>query len=223
MRRFAPSEWGIKNKSQVPQYAGKDEIARYLAELKDTGKLGGLEYCLFQPSILMDYFAHPYPLATDLVTFPFFTDYENRRALVLDDGNQPLVITALEDEAQILHRALEDKRPWPSVGGIRGYRTTTNELVDLGKKLRGGEWEISYLKSEDILRGVLKSSWKPLMTHPSIPVEQREAFSEQFVIIFFTGILNGAWDVSNEWNQRFPEYRFVGAEEYLSKAWEGKP
>lgn len=223
VRRFAPSEWGIKNDSGCLPYANKDEIAHYLAALQEQGKLGGLEYCLFQPSIFMDYFAHPYPLSPDLITWPFFLDFENRRALLLDDGNAPLVITAIADDAQILLRALDDPRPWPSIGGIRGYRTTINELFTLGKKIRGGDWTVEHVKGEDIEKGVLKSSWIPQISHPVIPVESREAFSEEFVIMFFQAIRNGSWDVSDEFNQRYPDYKFTSAEEYLTKAWEGRP
>ena len=223
VRRFAPSEWGIKNNSGCPPYANKDEIASYLAQLKEDGKLGQLEYCLFQPSIFMDYFAHPYPLSPELITWPFFLDFENRRAIVLDDGNQPLVITAISDDAEILLRALEDERPWPSIGGIRGCRTNINELLKLGQKIRGGEWTVDHVRGEDIEKGVLKTSWYPRMSHPVIPVDDREAFSVQFVIMFFQGILNGSWDVSDEFNKRYPDYKFLGAEEYLTKAWQGKP
>lgn len=223
VKRFAPSEWGIKNNSGISSYANKDDMAVYLADLKAKGELRGMEYCLFQPSIFMDYFAHPYPLEKDLITWHFFLDLENRRALLLDDGDQPLVITAIQDDAEMLRRAVEDERPWPAMGGIRGCRTTINELFELAQKIRPGEWQVEHVKSEDIRRGELKTKWIPIMTHPVIPEEDREKYSPGFVIFFFNGILNGSWDVSDEWNQRFPDFKFISAEEYLVKAWEGKP
>ncbi|KAF2127388.1 NmrA-like family protein-like protein [Dothidotthia symphoricarpi CBS 119687] len=222
VKRFAPSEWGIKNNSGVPPYANKDEIARYLAELKNKGELGGMQYCLFQPSIFMDYFAHPYSLSPELITWPFFVDYENRRAMVLDDGDQPMVLTAIADDSAMLARALEDPEAWPAVGGIRGCRTTINELVALGKKIRGGEWKIEHVRGEDIKKGVFSTSWVPQVSHPVIPDADREQFSKDFVVMFFQGILNGSWDVTDEWNGRCPDYRFTGLEDYLTKAWEGK-
>jgi hypothetical protein len=33
----------------------------------------------------------------------------------------------------------------------------------------------------------------------------------------------GAGDVSDEWNIKKPDFAFVGLEEYLTKAWAGKP
>ncbi|KAI4610838.1 hypothetical protein J4E80_007867 [Alternaria sp. BMP 0032] len=221
--RFAPSEWGIANYAGVPSYDNKDYIRKYLEDLDAKGELGSMQYCLFQPSIFMDYFAHPYPLERDLYTWPFFLDFENRRAMVLDHGNQPIVITAIQDDCEILARALDDTRPWPKIGGIRGCRTSINEILALGKKIRGGDWLVEYVKSEDLAKGELKASWLPLISHPTVTDEVREGFSKAFVIMFFEAIRRGAWDVSDEFNQRFPEYKFMSAEEYLSRAWEGQP
>ncbi|RAR12491.1 NAD(P)-binding protein [Stemphylium lycopersici] len=222
--RFAPSEWGIASNSGVSSYDNKDYIASYLASLDSAGELKGMQYCLFQPSIFTDYFAHPYPLEPELITWAFFVDFENRRAMVLDDGMQPIVLTAIQDDANILAKALDDtERPWPRVGGIRGCRTNINELVELGKKIRGGEWTIEYLKSEDVAKGVIKSSWIPPISHPTIPEGEQEAFSKLFIVMFFRAIKSGAWDVSAEFNERYPDYKFMSAEEYLTKAWEGKP
>jgi hypothetical protein len=221
--RFAPSEWSIASYSGVPSYANKDFIRKYLEDLDAKGELGSMQYCLFQPSIFMDYFAHPYPLERDLHTWPFFLDFENRRAIVLDDGNQPIVITAVQDDCEIIARALEDTRPWPKVGGIRGCRTSINELLALGKKIRGGDWNVEHIKSEDLAKGELKTSWLPLIEHPTVTNDAREQFSKHFLVTFLESLPRGAWDVSDEFNQRFPDYKFMSAEEYLTKAWEGKP
>jgi hypothetical protein len=238
--RFAPSEWGIKNDNGIPSYDNKDTIRNYLEGLDHMGLLEGMEYSLFQPSIFIGYFAHPYPLERELITWPFFLDFQNRRAMVLDDGNQPIVLTAVLDDSEILRKAIEDERPWPKTGGIRGCRTSINELLDIGKKVRGGEWcvyasflyishiltsdrHIEYVKSEDLNNGELNTSWIPRISHPTIPEEVAKTFSREFVVQFFQAITKGSWDVSDEFNQRFPEYDFMTAEEYLAKAWEGKP
>lgn len=178
---------------------------------------------MFQPSVFMDYFAHPHPLSPGLITWTFFIDFEKRRAMVLDDGNYPFVLTSVADVSAILARALDDDKHWPAIGGMQGCRTNINELLALGKKIRPGEWLIEHVKSEDIEKGDLKTSWTPEFDHPVIPIDSREAFSRQFVIDFFLAMKRGKWDVSAEWNERFPDYHFTGLEEYLSKAWEGKP
>jgi hypothetical protein len=221
VRRFAPSEWGIKNNSGFPIYANKDVIARYLAEINAEKQV--LEYCLFQPSMFMDYFAHPYAPSAQLITWPFFVDPQDRRAMVLDDGDQPFVLTTTADDAAIMTLAIEDPRPWPAIGGICGAVTCINEILALAQKIRGGKWTIERINSEDIKRGELKSSWVPITNHHVIPFEIRERFSRDLVITSFRGILNGTWNVSREWNERFPEYKFESLEIFMRRAWEGAP
>ncbi|KAF2027819.1 NmrA-like family protein-like protein [Setomelanomma holmii] len=221
--RFAPSEWSLASNSGVPAYAPKDEIAAYLSDLKARGELGHLEYCLFQPSVFMDYFAHPHPLSSGLITWPFFIDFEKRRAIVLDDGDVQFNVTAVADVSEMLERALNDERAWSVQGGMRGDTISINELLALGKKLRGGEWQVECVKSEHVARGELKTSFVPQFSHPAVPPEQREAFSVQFVVDFFNAMKKGSWDTGDAWNRRFPEYKFTRVEEYLVKAWEGKP
>jgi hypothetical protein len=173
--------------------------------------------------VFIDYFAHPYPLSENLITWAFFIDFEKRRAMVLDDGSIPIVLTAISDISEILALALDDPEPWPTVGGLQGVKTNINGLLALGKKIRGGEWEVEYVRSEDVERGELKTSWVPEFDHPVIPVDSREEFSRSFVIDFFKAMKRGAWDVSGEWNERFPNFKFVGLEQYLSKAWKDRP
>jgi hypothetical protein len=173
--------------------------------------------------VFVDYWAHPYVLSPGLHSWPFFIDYENRRAIVLDDGDQPMMQMPVSDVSEFLERALSDDRPWPTVGGMQGPKATSNEILALGKKIRGGEWTVEHVKSEDIEKRELKTSWVPYLTHPVIPVDQREAFSREFVFEFFKALKMGAWVVGDEWNKRFPDFKPIGFEEYLTKAWEGKP
>ena len=170
----------------------------------------------------MEYFAHGGRRRNaGLHTWTFFVDFEGRRAIVLDGGDQPIVLTAVGDASAMLDRALSDERVWPAIGGMRGARTSVNELIALGKKIRGGEWSVEYVKSGDVERGVLDTSWVPRMTHPVIAEEEREAFSKSFVNMFLGAMRRGAWETGEEWNERFPEYGFMGVEEYLREAWEG--
>ncbi|KAF2183341.1 NmrA-like family protein-like protein [Zopfia rhizophila CBS 207.26] len=220
VKRFAPSEWGVKNNNGIYLYKHKDDIAEYLKEINRDKQV--LEYTLFQPSLFLDYFAHPYPLSKTLYTWPFFIDYENKRAIVLDDGNQPIALTRISDISNIVALALDDPNPWPPVGGMRGTSTTINQLIALGEEIRGEKFQLEYVKGEDIEKGELKTSWVPAMTHPIIPLESREKFSKEFIVMFMVGILRGAWNTSDEWNKRYPDYKFTSAEEYLIEAWKGK-
>jgi hypothetical protein len=241
VKRFAPSEWGMyvilssappiidqspyspsnsANDSGFTMYKAKDEVAAYLADLNKDKTV--LEYCLFQPSCYMDYYAHPHSLATHLITWPFFIDYPNRRAIVLDSGDQPIVLTAIRDVAAVVARALDYPGPWPPVGGIRGCATTINELVRLGESIRGGPFAVERVRGEDVERGVLRTSWVPLFSHPAIAREEQVRFSKSFVEMFLVAIKRGAWDVGGQWNELLPELRFMGVEEYMREAWRGR-
>ncbi|KAH7125664.1 NmrA-like family protein-like protein [Dendryphion nanum] len=215
--RFAPSEWSIRSDNAIPEYGNKDIIANYLAELNSKEKV--LEYCLFQPSIFLDYFAHPYPPTPPLFTWPFFIDFSTRHAILLEDGDIPINFTSAHDVSEILRRAIEDPRPWPVVGGIQGCRTTMASILELGKRLRGGEWTVERVTVEDIKRGDLKTEWVPKMDHQAIPVDYQEVYSRKFVITFLQAMIRGAWEVSGEWNERFPEYKFVEPEGLLGGIW----
>lgn len=220
VQRFAPSEWCLANDSGVPTYANKDAIATYLAGLRAKNELGNLEYCLFQPSVFMDYFAHPSPLSPNLITWEFFIDFNKRRAIILDDGNDSFALTSIADISGMLALALDDSRPWPSIGSMEACRTTSKELLALGKKLRGGEWQVEHVRSEDIEKEELTASWVPAFSHPAVPEELQEGFSKEFVVDFLRAIKRGSWRVGTEWNERFPGYKFVGLEEYLGEAWD---
>jgi hypothetical protein len=181
-----------------------------------------LEYTLFQPSIFLDYFAHPHPLSPNLFTWPFFLDLSTRHAILPRSSNYPLVLTSIADDSAILLRAIEDPKPWPTIGGIRGSRLTLHELFTIAKSIRGGDWTVEYVEEEDVQNGVLKTDWCPRMNHPVIPEEKCDAYAKVFVTNFLTAIVKGSWDVSDEFNQRYPDYQFTTVEEYLRKAWESK-
>lgn len=134
-----------------------------------------------------------------------------------------MVLTAISDISSILALALDDDRPWPVVGGMQGVLTTPAELLELGKKLRPGKWNVEYLDTTDVVdRGELKSTWVPRFDHPAVAEAQREAFSRHFVVTFARAMEGGKWVVGREWNERYSEYNFMGLEEYLGRAWEGK-
>ncbi|PSN67553.1 NAD(P)-binding protein [Corynespora cassiicola Philippines] len=224
VKRFAPSEWFIKAPNQIPWYDSKEPIAQYLAEINKDKQV--LEYCLFQPSQFMDFFMHPYDETPgDLYTFPIWIDPSTRHAIVFEGADDiPVVLTAARDMDSMVALALDDPRPWPIIGGIQGTRTTHREILALAKEVRGGEWTVEHVSREAIERVELPTKWVPLMTNKHIVAEEEEIEnrSRTVVAIIARSILSGAWDVSREWNDRFPNYKPLGLEEYIRKAWEGK-
>lgn len=149
-------------------YAGKAEVREYLAALNKDTKVSGtrmlciatqapkvpektstlvnlaeiqvLEYCLFQPGLFINYFAHPHRTAKHLTTFQMQFDFQNRRAIVRgDDGGDDdrLSLITVQDLAAVVARAVEYEGTWPVVGGIRGCEVSVSELIRLGEEIRG--------------------------------------------------------------------------------------
>jgi hypothetical protein len=87
----------------------------------------------------------------------------------------------------------------------------------------GGPFDVERLNADDLKAGVVKSSWLPKADHPAIPRDQVDALSARFIAGLILGIDAGSMAVSDEWNRLLPDYKFVGAEDFLSKAWQDKP
>lgn len=188
-----------------------------------AGELGGLQYCLFQPSVFLEYFAHGgrKEEGCGLMTWPFFIDFKARKAILVGDGRQVVGLSSVRDAGEILNLALGDERVWPREGGMCGGEVTCLELLELGKRVRGGEWSVEFVRGEDVERGVLRTEWVPLVDHPAFEGKDVEKVSREFTAMFLEAARRGSWVVGREWNERFPGYRFRGVEEFLREAWEG--
>ena len=83
----------------------------------------------------------------------------------------------------------------------------------------GRKFEIEEVDENDLLAGKLTSSWVPIVDHPAIKVEERSEFSQAYFSSFILAFEKGAWDSSDEWNQRLPDFKFQGAETFLRSVW----
>ncbi len=81
----------------------------------------------------------------------------------------------------------------------------------------GGPYEIETLEVEDLKAGIVKTASLPLLAHASLPEEERVKFSKMILRGLTLNAATGAGTVSNEWNKIFPDYKFVTAEEFLTK------
>ncbi|RSL62015.1 hypothetical protein CEP53_004888 [Fusarium sp. AF-6] len=219
VKRFAPSEWATSGLAHAFWYAFKAETRRYLADLNKDKKV--LEYCLFQPGIFTNYMTFPYNSSKHVDLFEVPINFNQRRAIVVEGGEDDLItVTTAQDLAKVVALAAEYEGEWPLVGGIQGANITVGELIKLGEKIRGGPFKVEKLNEEDLKAGVIKSSWKPIVTHPDVPVESREALAGSLLAgILLGGFHAGNFLVSDEWNKLLPDYKFTQPEEFLSEAW----
>ncbi|KAJ4148152.1 hypothetical protein LMH87_002634 [Akanthomyces muscarius] len=221
VKRFAPSEWACREDGAPAHYDSKTPVRRYLEEINHPVKK--LEYCLFQPGFFANYFAPPGRVSTKHFHMQdMCIDFENRRAWQIADGKYSVTLTTVEDLAEVVARALDFVGPWPEVGGVRGSQVTVASLLSLGEDLRG-KFQIDRLSYDAAKKGTAETTWYPLLEHPSIPsdipADTLIALSKKVHMAYAVSFAEGAWSVSDEWNQLLPEYHFTSAEQYLRRAW----
>ena len=167
-------------------------------------------------------------------------DLENRRAIVLEGADIVRTFTTVQDVANVAVEAIDYDGEWPEIGGINGSTIAESDLLKLVQSIRGKIWtckrtehtltlragpiEVEKVSKDDILAGKLNTSWVPIISHPSIPPEQRTPeFSRVITASFISTGLQGAWIVSDEWNKLLPHLKLTTIEDFLHKYWDGKP
>ena len=105
-----------------------------------------LEYCLFQPGFFTNYFGYPYSTTKHFSMSATYVDFENRRALMVDDGDYKISLTTVQDMAGVVAEALDYPGQWPHVGGFSGSDITLADLIQLGEEIRGMYANGSFLK-----------------------------------------------------------------------------
>ncbi|ORY58079.1 uncharacterized protein BCR38DRAFT_353234, partial [Pseudomassariella vexata] len=203
-------------------WRGKEKVRKYLEEVNADGII--LEYTLFQPGLFLDYLAFPYKTAKHVDPLQSVFDFQNRRATVVDGHEDAVMtLTTVADLAAVVAEAVDYDGRWPTIGGIRGNRLTFSEILDIGRRVRGLSFTVDKVKAEDLQAGKLEASWGLEAVHSTVSEDQASAILKAVSIGILLSSSKGAWDSSDELNQMFPDYYFTRAEDFLAKAWEGKP
>jgi hypothetical protein len=205
-----------------------------------------LEYTLFQPGLFLDYLASPYKTAKYVAPLDSVFDYQHRRAIVVDGHEDAIMtLTTAADLAEIVARAVDYEGEWPRIGGIRGNRVTFTQILEIGERIRGAiesirlhspgdlsfcsheipgrPFTIEKVKLDDLEAGNLKTSWALEKRHQAVPEDQAASLVKAASIGILLSSAKGAWAVSDEFNQLFPDYKFTEIEDFLTKVWDGKP
>ena len=67
----------------------------------------------------------------------YYIDFDKRQAILIDDGQQPVIFTLVQDLAAVVAESLDYPNEWPTVGGVQGWQTTSAALVEIGERIRG--------------------------------------------------------------------------------------
>ncbi|GKU07972.1 hypothetical protein FLAG1_10524 [Fusarium langsethiae] len=209
VKRFAPSEWASSKLDHFPWYEFKRVAREYLAEINKDKKCG----------LFTNYMTYPYKSSKHITMFELPINFNDCRALLVDDGEAVLSLITAQDVAKVTALAVESEEEWPIVSGMKGSDITLNDLVALGEKVRGKPFTVEKLKSKDLLAGEVRAPWLPLPEHPSIPVTVRKELAANMVKGVLLGFQDGAFQVSDEWNKLLPDFKFTQPTEFLIKAW----
>lgn len=152
-------------------------------------------------------------------------DFQNRRAIVIDGHADDtfMTFTTVQDLAGVVAKAVDLTDEWPTIGGISGNRVSVSQLLTVGQKIRGRPFAVDAVKLGDLGDGKLKTSWSLEARHPSFTGKEAEEALKNVLIGMLVSSAKGGWDVSDEFNQLLPDYKFTKIEEFLTNVWEGKP
>jgi hypothetical protein len=165
-------------------------------------------------------------------------DFQNRRAIVTEGFDALMTFTTVHDLAAVVARAVDYHGEWPVVGGISGNRVSVSQILGIGKKVRGlyhairirkipscthgctgHPFVVDEVKLEDLEDGNLKTSWSLETSHSSVSGDDARIMLKAVLIGTLLSSAKGAWNVSNEFNHLFPDYKFTEIEEFLNKVW----
>ena len=88
--------------------------------------------------------------------------------------------------------------------------------------ITGLPFTLSHLSPTDLQAGKLEISWTPSQGHHSFSQEAAKIIEQAYIDILLSSI-DGAWEVTDEFNKIFPDYEFIGIDEFLGDVWKGKP
>lgn len=83
----------------------------------------------------------------------------------------------------------------------------------------GSPFKIHTVKIEDLKSGKMTAPWGLESTHPSVPEEDAARMLVQVLIGGLLSCHEGAWDLSDEWNQLLPEMNFTKIDKFVDGLW----
>jgi hypothetical protein len=173
-------------------------------------------------------------------------DFQNRRAVVVE-GHEDAVMTftSVADLAAGVALAVGHEGEWPEVSGIRGNRVAVSRVIEIGEKIRGkspqhsaldsmswfstlltlilGPFRVDKVALDDLEQGILNTSWMVSKKHKAVSDDEASGLFKVVTIGMLLSSVKGAWDVSDEVNQLFPDYQFDDIEAFLTRVWNQKP
>ncbi|CAF1446444.1 unnamed protein product [Adineta ricciae] len=199
VKRIAPSEWtGQHDENTVIEL-----YRRLKVPVREKIKAAGIEYTVFMIGLLMDYFASPQTASKSIGSLVIGVDFSKCVASITGSGDEPFCLTRADDVGKFVAAALElDK--WNENSGIVGSRTTWNEIIKLGEKIRGTKFHVQYTCADEAARLI------DTMTDNVL---------EKLIQQVYLGIVRGEFDFEATLNNICPEIKPTTIEQFLMESW----
>ncbi|CAF3709153.1 unnamed protein product [Rotaria sordida] len=202
VKRFAPSEWSGKNEAN-----SAIQLSRELkVPVRNKIKTSDIEFTVFMPGLFMDYFASPQRASSSLPPDIVGIDFNKCKANIVGTGDEPLCTTRADDVGKFVAAAL-DLDKWDEKMGIVGSRTTWNQLIKLGEKIRGKKFDVKRTTIDETLKQCNLISTNRMM---------------KFVQEVFIAIAQSEIDFEPILNEKFPNIQPMTIDEFLIKWWGNK-
>jgi uncharacterized protein YbjT (DUF2867 family) len=202
VKRFAPSEWaGSSEKNTAIEL-----YTKFKKPVVDAVKKSGIEYTLFLNGLFMDYFAAPQRSNPYLQTMAWGVDINKCTAWFAGTGDEPINVTLLEDVAKLVAASL-DLDKWEPHSGMIGSRTSWNEIIRLGEKVREQKFDIKRQTIEEMLA-----------TRNPNSTDLLDGFYQDSMIQFAQGEV----EYQPTLNERFPQIKLTKIDEFKEKWWNNK-
>ena len=200
VKRFAPSEYAIRDYKDWDFYAGKIPVL-------EATKASGMEYTQFTCGLFMNYLGTGTPkgeteMLSGLRPWNFVIDNKAGTADLPGDGNSKLTFTRLQDVGKFVAAALDLDR-WEDEMGMVGSTMSYNEVIDAIEKVTTRKMLVKS-NSEEELKKLIKE-------------KNGAVFYNQVRL----SIAQGKLPVEPTLNKLAPEVRPWTVEEFLEKYWSG--
>lgn len=200
VKRFAPSEYAIRDYKDWDFYAGKIPVL-------EATKASGMEYTQFTCGIFMNYLGTGTPkgeteVLSGLRPWNFVINTKAGTADLPGDGNSKLTFTRLQDVGKFVAAAL-DLDKWEDEMGMVGSTMSYNEVID----------------------AIEKVTKRKMLVKNNSEVELKKLIKEDKGAVFYNqvrlSIAQGKMPVEPTLNKLAPEVRPWTVEEFLEKYWSG--
>jgi hypothetical protein len=86
-----------------------------------------------------------------------------------------------------------------------------------------GPITVDKVKATDLEAGKLSASWTVAKKHTAVANEDASALFKTVTVGMLLSSIKRAWEVSDELNKLFPDYRFQEIKTFLTHIWANKP